>query len=650
MTRARRGVVRTLQFMLERWVQRGALHQLLLMASLVACVAVLGGIAAWALTSNFESLPSAIWWSFLRLTDPGYLGDDEGAILRVVSTVVTVLGYVLFMGSLIAIMTEWLARTIRKLESGLTPIAMENHFVILGWTNRTAEIIKKLVTAAGRLDRFFARRAGPDRLRIVILADEVDAESRHDLRDRLGKDWKEGQIFLRSGSSLQEEHLLRLDLTRAGVVIVPGADFELGGAELNDTRVVKTLLGLDSLFERAAGSSRPHVVAELFDPRKVSIARRSISTRTEVIAGDRLIGRLLSQSLRHPGVAAVLLSLMTHREGNSLYLRAFDELVGRSVRGLTHAFPRALVLGVVSAGEGSPRVVLNPGADVLVQQGDRLILLAEKHDDCRLDESVEATSPSAPTASLPDRSGPAARRFLILGWSYKVPTLLAELSESPVERFEITILSRVSQEDRDLMLEHVQLPENFTLTHAFGNYSLEHDLAELEPHEFDHVVFLASSWMDSSEEADARTVMGLLLLRSLLDGHERDPEVLVELLDSRNATLLGKAADSVFVTPQLLSHLLAHVGLLPELNAVFEELICSGGSEITLRPPAHLGLDPASVSFEEVQRRAVEFGCVGLGFYHASHAGTPRRVQLNPKRGERCSLRKRDRIILLTTD
>ncbi len=132
MNLSRNGLLRHPQFFLERWVQRGVLHQLCLMSGLIVMVAVLGGLAAWALTSNFESPATAIWWSFLRLTDPGYLGDDEGVALRIVSTIVTVLGYVLFMGSLIAIMTQWLALTIRKLESGLTPIAMENHFVILG--------------------------------------------------------------------------------------------------------------------------------------------------------------------------------------------------------------------------------------------------------------------------------------------------------------------------------------------------------------------------------------------------------------------------------------------------------------------------------------------------------------------------------------
>src|SRR5690606_7794786 len=96
-------------------------------------VAVVAGVLV-AIVEAETSLPDAIWWAFLRLTDPGYLGDDAGAFRRTVSTFVTVAGYVLFMGSLIAIMTQWLRQRMLQLERGLTPIAMRDHILLLGWT------------------------------------------------------------------------------------------------------------------------------------------------------------------------------------------------------------------------------------------------------------------------------------------------------------------------------------------------------------------------------------------------------------------------------------------------------------------------------------------------------------------------------------
>lgn len=124
------------KFQIEQLLLRGAHSRLLFIASLVGLVAVAGGLLVQATDATLEGKNTAIWWAFLRLTDPGYLGDDEGVARRVISATLTVLGYVLFMGSLVAIMTQWLNQKIRNFESGLTPIVRRNHILILGWTNR----------------------------------------------------------------------------------------------------------------------------------------------------------------------------------------------------------------------------------------------------------------------------------------------------------------------------------------------------------------------------------------------------------------------------------------------------------------------------------------------------------------------------------
>ena len=159
-----------LKFRLERWLQRGALFQLVVIAALIVAVAVTGGLVAWAFSGAFAHPAEAIWWAFLRLTDPGYLGDDAGLLLRTVSTIVTVLGYVLFMGSLIAIMTQWLNGTLRTLERGLTPIALRDHLLILGWTNRTAAIVAELLLSEERVRRLLRREMRD--LRVAVLVEE----------------------------------------------------------------------------------------------------------------------------------------------------------------------------------------------------------------------------------------------------------------------------------------------------------------------------------------------------------------------------------------------------------------------------------------------------------------------------------------------
>ncbi|HSR41137.1 MAG TPA: hypothetical protein VLL48_03170 [Longimicrobiales bacterium] len=42
--------------------------------------------------SGFEAFGEAVWWATVRLTDPGYLGEDAGAVSRTLSTGLTVSG------------------------------------------------------------------------------------------------------------------------------------------------------------------------------------------------------------------------------------------------------------------------------------------------------------------------------------------------------------------------------------------------------------------------------------------------------------------------------------------------------------------------------------------------------------------------------
>ncbi|MEL7341928.1 MAG: ion channel DMI1, partial [Bacteroidota bacterium] len=58
-------------FWLETRLQQGFFWQLLIMAFLLLLIAAGGGVSAWMLTDQFSHPGEAIWWAFLRLTDPG---------------------------------------------------------------------------------------------------------------------------------------------------------------------------------------------------------------------------------------------------------------------------------------------------------------------------------------------------------------------------------------------------------------------------------------------------------------------------------------------------------------------------------------------------------------------------------------------------
>ena len=117
-----------LRFNLERLLLRGVGYRLLFAALVIATISLLVG-AAMSLHPAFTGPLDAIWWAFLRLTDTGYLGDDEGASRRVVSTLLTVAGAVVFIGLLVAILTQWMGAWLQKVEGGLSPLRIRGHIL-----------------------------------------------------------------------------------------------------------------------------------------------------------------------------------------------------------------------------------------------------------------------------------------------------------------------------------------------------------------------------------------------------------------------------------------------------------------------------------------------------------------------------------------
>ena len=81
-------IVDRIKFIVERQLVKGAGFQLLVVGGFIALISLIGGLlVVLPQAGEFESAGHAIWWAFLRLTDPGYLGDDVGTWQRIVSPV-----------------------------------------------------------------------------------------------------------------------------------------------------------------------------------------------------------------------------------------------------------------------------------------------------------------------------------------------------------------------------------------------------------------------------------------------------------------------------------------------------------------------------------------------------------------------------------
>jgi hypothetical protein len=600
-------------------------------AAIVLLVALLGGLLMRLLAPGFDEVGESVWWAFLRLSDPGYLGDDEGLVGRTVSTVVTVLGYVLFLGLLVAILTQWMNELIKRIESGTRPVTLADHVLILGWTHRTPNIVLELLRTRGRVTRFLEAH-NTSMLQIVVLAEEVDGTVLAELREHLGSYWNDRQVLLRGGSPLSFEHLERVSFEDAAAIILPGEDFSNRSPGVADADTLKSLL-LIARHTRGE-AEKPLAVVALYDENRSNIARFAYQGETEILATDQVMSRLIAQSVRYAGIWAVFSQLLSINDGNAIYLRRLRE-AGKTFGELRRECPKAVPIGLIPSGTRHP--LLNPAADTVLGENDLIVFMARSLADCAERAPGRRTSAGKALSTWEQLSRP--KRLLILGWNRKVPALLREFVADDMA---IDVVGLTPVKDRmaaltvcqDLALDHVRQIEK--------NFLDPLRLAELEPSGYDQIILLARARMGDEAHADAATITAYLSLQHIFSGHEKQPKLFVEILEDENRFLFDSAHD-VLVTPLTISYMLSQIALRRELAAIFTELSRVGGPQIALRPMQAADY-PEPVSFDTLATLAEQRREIALGVL--TDAGE---VHLNPDRDENLAIRDGDQLVTLTT-
>lgn len=640
-------------FFLERQFVKGAHVQLLFVALLIGLISLVGGLLVMPSGEPTKSFGEAVWWAFLRLSDPGYLGDDEGNWRRFISTILTILGYVVFLGSMVAIITTWLNTKIRSLEQGFTPVSAKNHILILGWNAKTIHTAGEIFQSVGRLRRFL-RFYGANRLNLIILAEDVTPKHLQELRDNplIGKGANE--IILRTGISIDREHLRRVDSLNAAAIIIPSSAYTDKELITPDVETIKTLLSLNAEAEDSNGKSRfPYVVAEIQDKSKIKAAYRAYAGPLEVIGSNTIISRLLAQNIRHHGLSAVYNELLNHSINNNLFCREYPELVGKRIHDLKQSFPKAILIGVVRYMEGKLKPMLNVSPNFKIEKDDRLVLITRNSSDIELKPNISVKkSPIIPVKhKLKIEEQEGVVRILILGWNHHIPALVKELCTYEDEFYDITMVAVFPKEKREAELKKIEnLTDRVQLAHIEEDYVSESVLKTLNPAVYDNVLLVSSERVLEKEEADARTIVGYVLLEELIEGMRKKPNIVLELSDPKNEALLRKFKAEVIISPLILSNLLAGIALQREVNSICRELFTAGGAEIIFRNIDEYGLSSGIVPFSEIENKAAEFGEIALGVYITSENNkNEEQLLLNPGKFRNLEIKPNVKLVVLTT-
>ena len=200
-------------------------------------------------------------------------------------------------------------------------------------------------------------------------------------------------------------------------------------------------------------------------------------------------------------------------------------------------------------------------------------------------------------------------KLLILGWNNRIPALIHEFGSYTDQEIEVTVVSVLPSAERE---KKIRLQGGYvnrvTCNQVEADYIIESELLGIQPGGFDHIILLSTDQLQDTEEADARTIVGKILLDEILDGGKNQPHILVDLANPGNSMLLEKSNTEMIISPIILSHLLAQVALRRELQSIYTELFTVGGAEIEFKSIEHYGLDPGNYTFEVIEQVAALVG------------------------------------------
>ncbi|MDX3582465.1 CASTOR/POLLUX-related putative ion channel [Streptomyces europaeiscabiei] len=558
------------------------------------------------------------------------LGGATGPLLRVLLSVLLALVALVYVSTLVGLITTGLTERLTALRRGRSTVIEQGHSVVLGWSEQVFTVVSELV-AANANQRYGA---------VAVLADRNKTAMEEALRSKVGTSGRT-RLICRSGPPADPALLALTNPGAASAVLVLPHDDPSA-----DPEVVKTLLALRSALGDEEG---PPVVAAVRDDRYRLAASLAAGARGIVLESDAITARLIVQSARRPGLSLVYRDLLDF-EGDEFYLAFDPALTSRSFGDTLLAYATSSVVGLLRDG----RPLLNPPAQTLIGPGDRLIVITRDDDTARLSDCSGLVDESVMTPWQPTNARP--ERLLILGWNRRASLIVDQLGRYAAYGSAIAVVADRAEVTAE-QVRHIGAPfvPRLTVTFRPGDVTRPETLRCLEMDSYDSVVVLGPDPVPGQQpdEADNRTLVTLLVLQLLEQESGRELPVVTEMTDDRNRTLapVSPGAD-VIISGKLIGLLMAQISQNRHLAAVFEELFSPTGSQVHLRPAASYVLPDCEASFATVVAAARQRGECAIGYrrHDRATAVPDHGVRINPDKNERRCWTDRDEVVVIAQD
>ncbi len=563
---------------------------------------------------------SLFWMGVLRSLDPGTMGGDTGSFLFVAAMFVITLGGIFIFSILVGLLTNGISSKLEALQKGHSAVVESGHTVILGWSSQIFTILSELIEA----------NSNQKNACIVIMSPTDKVEMDEAIRSRI-PNTKTTRIVTRNGSAIDLNDLGLLSLHTARSIIIN---------EDNDANVIKALLAV--INSPTTRTTPYNIVAVLREPKNVEVAKIAARGQAEIILEDAIISRIIAQTCRQSGLSAVYTELLDFG-GDEIYLRAFPQLSGKTYGTILSMFETSCVIGIKT----KDGVRLNPPMDTVLGETDEIIAVTADDDTLILNGTTAAVDERVFSAKPAAAAKPES--ILMLGWNENAQRIVEELDHYVAKDSRITVVS--DDDDAAIAIRRTERAlEHATVQLVKEDITKRVTLDMLLRQDYPHIILLSDRCEPDVQKADANTLITLLHLRNIAELTGKQFSIVSEMLDIRNRRLAQVAKVNDFiVSDTIISLLIAQVSENNQLNAVFEDIFDSDGSEIYLKPAESYVRLQEPVSFYAVVESARRKGETAFGYKIAAETDSetnPGGIYINPVKSATVLFEQGDSIIV----
>lgn len=520
-------------------------------------VFLVGVITAFFTDEGGSNILHNVWISLMHAIDAGTLTADSGSFIFIfLMTLVTICG--LFITSvLIGIINTGLETKMETLKKGKSKVLEENHIVILGFQPNVFTVISQLIEAN-------SNHKGEV---VVIMDDKLEAEEMLEEISQKISDTKTTEIICRKGNIS--------DLNDIGMCSVESCRSVIIDAE-NDFATVKSILAVTNILKQN-NNKAAYITAVIYEKENISAAEIASEGLAEIIYFDEIISRIFAHTARNAGLSNVFVELFDY-EGDEIYIEHHPQITGLKFCDINRYFPESVVMGIVR----NDIPVLNPDINTVIEENDKLILLAE--DDV-VSKPMENAAPIDESVINKAYIEPEKKnvKMLVFGYNKRLKQIIEVETQYIGNGSEIILACEesYSMEIEDIIRSNDGNIKISSFTGNIYNHINIESLLKNEPYS----VLVLSNDSGSVEDEDSKTLLLLLHIRNIAKSKNYNFSITSEMQKNENEELASITEVNDFVvSSKITSIILTQISQERNLRMIFEELLSEEGSELYVRP------------------------------------------------------------------